>query len=96
MWSVGRLEVHGICNCRLVYKINHTNPHSPTLKARLQEKINKTMLPFSTSQVFRPKFSISKLIGKQVFHPNSSETRTPCVGVLNKDHNISCPTTSEH
>ena len=72
MWSIDRLYVHGICNCRLMYKTNRTNPHPPTLKAPLHEKINKIMLPFSTSQVSHPKFSISKLIGKQVFHPNDN------------------------
>ena len=56
MCSVGRLQVHGICHCRLVYKTNHTNPHQTTLKAHPQEKINKIMLPFSTSQVSHPKF----------------------------------------
>ena len=72
MWSVGRLLVHGICNCRLVYKTNFTNPHPPTLKALTQEKVNKIMLPFSTSKVFHPKVSISKLIDKEIFHPNGN------------------------
>ena len=72
MWSVRRLQLHGICNCRLVDKANHTNPHPPTLKASPQEKINKIMLPFSTSQVSHLKFSISKLKGKQLFHPNGN------------------------
>ena len=52
--------------------VNQDNLYPPTLKASLQEKINKIMLPFSTSQVSHPTFSISKLIGKQVFHPNGS------------------------
>ena len=82
--------MHGICKGRLVYKINCTNPHLPTCK-----NINKIMLLFSTSQIFLPKFSISKLINKKVFHPNGNETRTPSVGVLDKDLEISCPTTSE-
>ena len=91
MWSVGRLLVHGICNCRLVHKTNRTNPHPSTLKATQQEKINKIMLPFSTSQVSRQKFSISKLIGKQVLHPNGNYTRTSKVEAFDKDYKISCP-----
>ena len=69
--------MHGICNCRLVYKTNSINPHPSTLKSPLQEKINKIVLPFFTSHVFHPKSSISKLIGKQVFYPNCNKTRTP-------------------
>ena len=61
----------------LVYKTNRINPNLPTLKAPPQEKINKVMLSFSPSQIFHKKFSISKLIDKQVFHPNCNYTPTP-------------------
>ena len=88
--NVSRLYVPGICNCRLVYKTNRTNPHPPRLKAPQQEKINKIILPFSNSQVSHPKFSVSKLIHKQVLHPSSNYTWTSSVGVLNKNHKISC------
>ena len=77
--------MHGICNFRLVYKTNHTNPHPPTVKAPPPEKINKIMLPFYTSKVSNLKFSKSKLIGKQVF-----QSRTSSVRVLKKNHKISC------
>ena len=81
MWGVGRLHMHGICNHRLVYKTHPTNQHPPT--APPQEKINKIIIPSFPSQVFHPKFTISKLIGKQVFHCNGNLTQTPSVEVLN-------------
>ena len=58
MLGVDRLQVHGICNCRLMYKTNRTKPQAPTLKAPPQEKIDKIMLPSSPSQDFHTKFSM--------------------------------------
>ena len=70
--------------------------HPLTLKAPPQEKVNKIMIPFSPSQVFHTKFSISKSQAKRYSVLTSTKLGPPLSESSTKISNFHAPTASEH